>query len=462
MNKQSTMNMRTFYTLILTQTFSLIGSRISGLAIGIWIFKQTGEATPLALVSFFAMLPQVLASGLSGVLADRWNRRYAMIIGDAGQAVGTLLLFFSFATDSFELWHLYVVTFMGAIFAVFQGPAFQASVTLLVPDDHRDRANAIQQLTGPVAGIIAPALAGMVYALVNVEGAIILDLLTFVAAMVVVFYVHIPQPPRTSAGEASRGSLWKEMMAGVQYLVRNNALLILILGATAINFLFTAAMALSTPYLLARTGSETQFGIILSVMNLGAIVGGVTFGMLKFKHRRIYNVIFGIGLSGLFLAGIGFGQTAIMLGLFAILMMLPLPMVNASLMSILQGKVPPDLQGRVFALMGQIALLLSPVSLLLVGPLADRVAEPAVRTAGWSLVAPFVGAEAGAGMGLIYVGAGLLAAGVALMLYFVPAVRQVETLLPDYVATGEMPVVPSASDDLAAGLDGQAAPLPAN
>lgn len=144
-----TYNMRTFYTLILSQAFSMIGSRISGLAISMWVFGQTGDATPLTLVAFFQILPTVLASTLSGLLADRWNRRYVMALADAGQAVGTVLLLISFLSGNFQLWHLYAVSLFQSLFGVFQGPAFQASVTLLVPDDQRDRANAIQQISGP-------------------------------------------------------------------------------------------------------------------------------------------------------------------------------------------------------------------------------------------------------------------------------------------------------------------------
>src|SRR5690606_17570380 len=102
-----TYNMRTFYTLILTQVFSLIGSRISGLAISIWVFNQTGDVTPLTLVSFFFIVPQVLAAGFSGALADRWDRRYVLILSDTGQALGTALLLIAFATGDFQLWHLY-------------------------------------------------------------------------------------------------------------------------------------------------------------------------------------------------------------------------------------------------------------------------------------------------------------------------------------------------------------------
>jgi MFS transporter, DHA3 family, macrolide efflux protein len=269
----------TFYIIILTQTFSMIGSRISGLAIGFYIFNQTGEATPLALVSFFAVLPMVLASTISGVMADRWDRRYVMIIADAGQAVGTALLLISFVSGDFQLWHLYAVTFIQAIFGVFQGPAFQASVTMLIPDEQRDRANAIQQLTGPLSGIIAPAIAGMIYAAAGVTGAIAFDLFTFLTAVAVVVGVRIPKPTQTAEGQAMRGSVWREAVGGLQYLFKRRTLFFLMLYIALINFLFTAAMALETPYLLSRTGDEAILGTLLSVMNVGALIGGIFIGV---------------------------------------------------------------------------------------------------------------------------------------------------------------------------------------
>jgi MFS family permease len=149
---------RTFYTLILTQTLSMIGSSVTSLAIGIWVFNQTGNATPLAMVSFFAAIPMTIAASVSGVLADRWDRRYVMAVADAGQAAGTCILLASFVTGSFQLWHLYAVTLVSSVFGAFQRPAFQASVTMLVPDEQRDRANAIQQIIGSTGdGVCAVA-----------------------------------------------------------------------------------------------------------------------------------------------------------------------------------------------------------------------------------------------------------------------------------------------------------------
>lgn len=426
-------NMRTFYTIILTQVFSLIGSRISGLAVGIWVYEQTGNATPLALVAFFTILPMVLASGLSGVLADRWDRRIVMVISDAGQAFGTFLLFLSFATNSFELWHLYGVSMLQAIFGVFQGPAFQASVTMLVPDDQRDRANAIQQLTGPAASVFAPAIAALVYAAVDVEGAILIDLFTFLVAVSVIFSVHIPRPTETEEGRKLKGSIWKEMIGGIQYLWDRKLLFFILCYVSLLNFLIAGASVLNTPYILARTeNNEVILGIIISLMNLGGIIGAVTLSMWTGIKQRMRVIIPCMITTSAAVMFAGMSQNYFALGFTMFMIMLPLPAVNALFMSILQKKVPPDVQGRVFATLGQMSMLLMPISYLLVGPLADQVFEPAVGAWGWSTVAPLVGNSTGAGMGLLIGLSGFITLILTIAVFSIPSVRNMENILPDY------------------------------
>jgi MFS family permease len=437
--------LRTFYTLILTQTFSQIGSRMTALALGIYVYNQTGEATPLALVALFSFLPQALISSVAGVLADRWDRRYVMVLSDAGQALGTLVLLGMFLTGNFSLPLLYAITLIQAVFGVFQYPAFQASVTMLVPDNQRDRANAIQQLTGPVAGVIAPAIAGVLYSAVGVEGVILFDIITFTAAVIVVMLVRIPRPEQTEVGKAMQGSFLKETLGGFRFLLERRTLFAVMLVMSMVNFLFSGATILFTPYLLARTSSEATMGLLLAVLDLGAIVGAVAIGVLGSGKYRVHIVMLGIMFGSVLLSIIGISRTPLTLGVALFLMTLPMPAVNAIFMSIMQAKTPPDIQGRVFASIGQVSMLLIPLSYLVVGPLSDRVFEPAVGTAGWASVAPLVGESAGAGMGLIMVIAGVIVFAITGLIYAVPRVRSLERDLPDYtpqstataVTTGE-------------------------
>ena len=95
--------MRTFVILTLTQALSLIGSRMTGIAVGIWVYTETGDVTPILLTSFFLEVPGMLITSLAGVLADRWDRRHVMMLGDTGEAVGTSILLISFLSGDFRI-----------------------------------------------------------------------------------------------------------------------------------------------------------------------------------------------------------------------------------------------------------------------------------------------------------------------------------------------------------------------
>ena len=243
-------DLATYYTLIATETVSLIGSQISGLAVSISMFGRTGHATPLALVAFFYTAPQMLAQGFGGALADRFDRRKLMLIANLGFALCSGLLLLSFTSGAFQLWHLYALTFASSLFAVLDGPAFQASVTMLVPDRHRDRANAVGQLTSPVAGIIAPAVAGVLYAAIGAPGAIMVDLAMFGAAILVLLVVRIPMPITTAVGRALAGGLWRQAFDGFRYLADRPVLLGLTVYICLVNFLVNGVGVLIAPYVL--------------------------------------------------------------------------------------------------------------------------------------------------------------------------------------------------------------------
>ena len=429
--------LRTLYILLLTQTFSLIGSRMTSFAIGIRVYQDTERVTPLALVGFFSVLPTILVAGVAGVLADRWDRRKVMALADAGQAATTLLLLISFASGVFELWHLYVLTTISTLFGIFQGPAFMASVTMLIEDEHRDRANAIQQITGPAAGLVAPVLAGVMYAAVGITGVMAFDLFTFGVAMTVVLLTNIPTPPPSEEGEASRGSMWRESTSGMRALWARRPFFVLILAATAVNFLLAGALMPNTAYILALTDSEAVLGVLMALMSAGPLVGGLIMGAWGGTRPRIHTIMIGIALEGLFLALYGISRHPIALGASIFFVLIPIPFVDTAIMSIFQIKIPPDLQGRVISAIQQIAQLLMPVSYLLVGPLADEVLEPAVGTAAWEPFVPLVGTQTGAGMGLLMVICGALITGVTLAFYALPMIRHLERDLPDYAVTIE-------------------------
>ncbi len=434
MSAESARNLRTFYWIIVTQTVSMIGSRLTGLAMGFLIFAQTGEATPLALVSFFSVIPTLFGAAISGVLADRWDRRKVMIIADIGAAAGTLLLLILISTGAFEVWHLYVVALVQSFFGVFQGPAFQASITMLVPDNQRDRANTIMQLTGPAAGVVAPVIAGLSYAAVGVPGTILIDLLSFGVAIITIVLIRIPKPPQTAAGRATEGNAWRIATAGFAYLWAHKPLLGLVGMFGLVNACIGGAMSLGMPYLLSRTGSEAAAGTIIGIGSLGMFLGGVVFGVWGGGLSRIHTIFPALIFTGVLLALFGMSQNTLILAVTHFLMLFPIAWANGPTISILQAKVPPDIQGRVFAALEIIAMSILPITYLIYAPLADTVLEPMVGTAAWSGLAPILGDSKGAGIGLILFGAGIVMAVICAIFYAMPAMRNMERDMSDFVA----------------------------
>ena len=322
-------NLRTYYNINLTQVFSQIGSRMSGLAIGIKVFDDTGKATPLALVALFGLLPNLLLVNVAGVIADRWDRKRLMMLSDAGQAVGTILLLISFASGSFQLWHLYTVAVLQSIAGVFQGPAFKSSVTMLVPDSHRDRANAITQMSYPAAGIVAPILTGLLFAVIGVTGVIAIDLMTFVVAVVVISAVHIPHPEKTAEGEQHKGSMRQEVQVGFKFLWSRRMMFYLLLHAMLLNFLFNMAGIYGTPYILTITGSKAALGTLLAVESVAMVAGGIVFSAWGGTKVRMHTMMPGVLLMSISFIIYGIVRTPVLLGLSLFFGLFVNPMVNA-------------------------------------------------------------------------------------------------------------------------------------
>lgn len=426
-------SLRTFYILLITQSVSMLGSAMSAFAVAVWVYDRTGEATPLALAATFGALPAIFTTGLAGIATDRFERRRLIMLSDAGQAFATLLLLVSIGTDSFQLWHLYLVAAIEAVFMSLQFTAFTSSITMMVPDEQRERANVLQQLTGPVSGIIAPVLATILLVAINVEGVLVVDLLTFGIAVTVVNFMHIPQPPRTEETEDENGrSLLQKVFAGFGIIRQLRPLFYLTIFVMLVNFPMRIIIILSTPYLFERTGSEVALGTISGVMSAGMVVGGIIFSIIGGFKSRLATAMTALFCSTMLFALLGMARHEVLLAVFGFLAMAFIPAVDAPFFSILQQKIAPDKQGRVFSAVFQMAQVLRPLAYVSAGVLADRIFEPAVGGSGWQVATPLVGDQAGAGMGLLIFLSGLGIAFSTVVVYAIPSIRNLEDILPNH------------------------------
>ena len=172
----------------------------------------------------------------------------------------------------------------------------------------------------------------------------------------------------------------------------------------------------------------------MGVMSLGALAGALLMTVWGGTRPRIHTMMVGLLITGAMFIVYGTTRQPLILGIALFLLMAPLTIWGAVYVSIAQVKTPPDLQGRLFALVSQLGFVGSTASFLLTGPLVDKVLEPAARRPGWQIVAPLVGQGAGAGIGLLEVVTGILILVVTAAMYAWPLIRKMESTLPDYAA----------------------------
>ncbi|HSM55083.1 MAG TPA: MFS transporter [Candidatus Sulfomarinibacteraceae bacterium] len=430
--------MRAFIIVALGQVASLLGTGMTGFALTIWAFGETGRATDLALIGFFFITPMLVLSPTAGALVDRHDRKLMMMLSDLASGVTTIVVLVLYSSGALEIWHLYFTSAVSGSYQAFQWPAFSAAISVMLPTEQYARAHGITSLGESASGILAPLLAGALLGLLGLSFILIVDIITFVVAIGALLLVHIPSPPRTESGEDGQGNIWRESLYGFRYIFRRPSLLGLQIVFMAGNFLAGVGLTLMAPMILARTGNnELIFGSVQSIGAAGGVAGGLLMSIWGGPRRLVHGVLLGWLASSLLGSVLmGLGQGAVIWAIAAFFLSFFVPVINGSNQAIWQAKVAPDVQGRVFSVRRLIAWFSAPLSRLVAGPLADNLFEPAMMSGG-ALVDSFgrlVGTGPGAGMSLILVFSGLLAALVSVAGYLTPLVRNVEELLPDHIA----------------------------
>ncbi|HSF82308.1 MAG TPA: MFS transporter [Anaerolineales bacterium] len=418
------------------QLVSLLGSNMTGFAMTIWAYELTGSATALALVGFFFVTPMLVFSPFAGAIVDRYDRKLMMMLSDLAAGLATIVIFILYATDQLQIWHLYITGAFQGFFQTFQWPAYSAAISTMLPKEQYGRANGMMSLAESGTGIFAPLMAGALLGWIHLEGILIIDIVTFVFAVGALLFVFIPNPKTSLEGRKGQGSLLKEAGYGFRYILERPSLLGLQVVFLLGNFFVSIAYAILAPMILASTGNnEIVFGSVSSAGAVGGVVGGLVMSAWGGPKRRVHGVLAGWALSsllGVVLMGLGrdlpVWAAASFVGAFFV------PIINGSNQAIWQSKVAPDLQGRVFSIRRLIAWFVNPAAMLIAGPLADFVMEPAMQANGSlaGVFGPLVGTGPGAGMSLIFIFTGLMAMLVGLVSYTVRNVRDAESLLPDH------------------------------
>jgi MFS family permease len=436
-------SLRTFLTIWIGQTASILGSRIATFALTLWVWEATEQATPLSLLAFFTATPPIIASLFSGIIIDRFPRKQLMLLGDTVAGFSTIAILLLLLTNSLAIWHLYLAAAVSSLFGYLQWMSLSASMSMIVPQQHYTRVSALESAKGYGSNILAPALGATLYYAIGLTGILILDLMTFFLAITTLAWVTIPQPPASQSESANEQKLWQQLSFGFRYILKRPSLLAILIFLLSGNFVGNIGGAIFPAMILAR--SDDNAAVLASVEAasvIGGLMGATFLSIWGGFQRRIHGLLLGSILSRI---------SGVVLGLA------PLPwiwstarfwqtffgsFVGSSNQAIWLSKVEPAVQGRVFTSRYLIAQVASPIGIAVAGPLADFVFEPAMQPTGLlaGVFGGVFGTSEGSGMALQFTLVSLLGSAMpraraslyALGGYLFPVLRDVEKIVPDH------------------------------
>jgi MFS transporter, DHA3 family, macrolide efflux protein len=442
--KSSSRGMWGFTTMWFGQSVSMIGTDLTAFALGVWVYQNTGSVTQYSLIILCAKLPSIALAPIAGAIIDRHDRRWLMILSNACAALCTMTLSLLFYQGWLRLWHICVVMVVLSMSESILRPAFNASVSLLVPKRHLGRASGMLQSSQATAQILAPLIAGVLIATIQIQGVLMIDFLTYVAAIFALLVVRIPTPETTAETAAAKGSLLREAAFGWKYVMARPGILALLGFLAVANFIVSTSNILITPLVLSFADPRV-YGIVLSVTGAGVLVGGLVMSLWGGPKHRIYGVVFYGIVQGVSLIFQGLRPSAVLITAALIFAAFSAPVMNASFVPLLQTKTPPDVQGRVFAAVRLMSWCSVPVAYLLAGPLSDRVFEPLMAADGplAGSVGRLIGTGPGRGIALLYIIMGVITLLATLRTYLHPRVRNIENEMADALPD-EVPAVTGA------------------
>jgi DHA3 family macrolide efflux protein-like MFS transporter len=361
----------------LGQAFSLIGSRVVQFALVWYLTQETGSATVLTTATLVALVPEIVLSPVAGVYVDRWDRQMVMIIADGAVALASWLLAFLFLFGVVDVWHIYVIMFVRAVGGSFHWPAFQASTSLMVPEEYLTRVNGLNQAINGVLLILGAPLGALLLAILPVFGVMLVDVGTAVLAILPLIFVNVPLPKPGEADDGGVVGFWSELLMGLRYVMSWRGLLAIIFMAMVIKVALTPAFSL-LPLLVSDYfgGSAFQLGLLEAILGIGMFLGGLILSVWGGFRRRIYTSLMGLIAMGISLLILGFA---------------PAELFVLALISVF------------LAVIGSLVAITSPLGLVIAGSMTDLIGLTT-----WYLIA---------GVACILLGA---------LLFFVPDVVYIE------------------------------------
>ena len=417
--------MKKFTILVAGQLVSSIGSGLTDFGLAIYVLALTGSVTAAAIVSICAFLPSILLAPVGGVLADHYDRRVMMVLGELFSGLGLIICLVSIMSANPSLAVICVGVGVSSLFTALMEPAFKATITDLLPEEDFAKAGGMVQIANNTKLLISPAIAGLLLQITTVSTLIIIDILTFFTTAFTI--AAVKKGMITKRKEGAGLSFCREMREGIAAIRGKSGIVAMIVIMTIAVFCLGFVQILSKPLILAFAG-ETELGILTTVSALGMMAGSIVISCMRSVKSYVRMLSLGLFGCGIFFALMGVKENLFLIAAFGFMMFVFMPAVQIGAEVLIRKNLANEVQGRAFGLISFITQMGYIFAYILSGALSDYVFEPFMRGNGLFAIkiGKVIGAGAGRGIALLILIAGMALAIVGIVVSGLKSVKTLE------------------------------------
>lgn len=361
--------MKKFLLLWIGELISSIGGGLTSFGLGVYVFQKTGSAAGMALVTLLGFLPTLLFTVPAGVLADRYDRRVLMMIGDGCSGLGILYIFLCMLHGEANLVQISIGVFVSAIFSSLLDPSYRTTITDLLSKEEFSKASGLVSLAGSARYLFSPVIAGLLLAYHDISLLLLIDVSTFFVTITTTFIVRrgikAKQPTEKQSFLESMKEGWRaiHIEKGVFVLVLCSSLITLFLGTLQI---------LVEPMILSFSDSKV-LGIVETLCASGMLVSGILLGGfgIKKEYGKVLQISF--FMAGIFMIGMSIFENLVSISIFGFFFFATLPFCNNCMDYLCRTNIPDALQGRAWGFIGFLSQLGYVIAYAVSGLAADGI-----------------------------------------------------------------------------------------
>ena len=401
--------MKKFLLLWMGELISSIGGGLTSFGLEVYVFQKIGSAAGMALVTLLGFLPTLLFTVPAGVLADRYDRRVLMMIGDGFSGLGILYIFLCMIHGGANLVQICIGVFVSAIFSSLLDPSYRATITDLLSKEEFSKASGLVSLAGSARYLFSPIIAGLLLAYHDISLLLLIDVSNFFVTITTTFIVRqgikAIQPTEKQSFLESIKEGWSaiHIEKGVFVLVLCSSLITLFLGTLQI---------LVEPMILSFADSKV-LGIIETLCASGMLASGILIGGfgIKKEYGKVLQISF--FMAGIFMIGMSIFENLVCISIFGFFFFATLPFCNNCMDYLCRTNIPDALQGRAWGFIGFLSQIGYVIAYAVSGLAADGLGN-------------LSGMGVGRGAAMMIGISGVLLSLVAVTLLRFPAIKELE------------------------------------